>query len=543
MEHRTYLWVHLAIDDIRATLRDSFRPDEESIGSMPSSVEGTHEKILARVTKAQHQKVKLIYQIFIGARRPLAVGEMALALGLATSKQHRTSKIAQIDPVHLGKQLRHCCGLFVFANQSRIYLIHQTAREFLIARQDHAYPKSRTHDTWGHCVQQADMERVMTSICMRYLHLEDREAPSSDELSTEPSVVGECQREFIEYCCQWWATYYSLSQDVGEKDTFQDALALYDTGGKASKFWFDRFWDMTRQHDDAKSMTPIRLAALSNHNRVAEYFLHKLGVDVEAKDETGRTALYWAVELGHGEIVPMMLEEGSNFEVQGGFCGNALQAASYGGHDKIVHMLLGRGANVNAQGGHYGNALQAASAGGHDKIVQLLLDTGANFNIQGGTFGNALQAASARGHDEIVQMLLNSGGRLTARAMFSVLRKNLTTTIRLLLPYVTESVVLGKDTDYGRTLLHRAAELGRRDLTTRCLDLGAEVDATDKYGETALHYAAENEHLDIVQILVQANADRTILDSHGRTALECARGAGPREGRRSYPDIVVYLQQ
>jgi ankyrin repeat protein len=78
---------------------------------------------------------------------------------------------------------------------------------------------------------------------------------------------------------------------------------------------------------------------------------------------------------------------------------------------------------------------------------------------------------------------------------------------------------------------------------TYCLDLGAEVDATDNYGETALHYAAENGHLDIVQKLIQADADMTILDSQGPTALDCALGAGPDEGEGYYPNIVAYLQR
>ncbi|KEQ57736.1 ankyrin repeat protein [Aureobasidium melanogenum CBS 110374] len=93
--------------------------------------------------------------------------------------------------------------------------------------------------------------------------------------------------------------------------------------------------------------------------------------------------------------------------------------------------------------------------------------------------------------------------------------------------------------DHGKALLYQAAELDHKSLTNRCLDLGAEVDTTDKYGETALHYAATNGHLDIVQILTRADANKTIVDSHGRTALDCAQGAG----RRSHPDIVAYLQQ
>jgi ankyrin repeat protein len=74
--------------------------------------------------------------------------------------------------------------------------------------------------------------------------------------------------------------------------------------------------------------------------------------------------------------------------------------------------LLDNGADVNAQGGYYGNALQAASVRGYQEITQLLLDKGADVNAQGRYYGNALQAATVRGqqaaqcHNEIVQLLL-----------------------------------------------------------------------------------------------------------------------------------------
>ncbi|THY04863.1 hypothetical protein D6D03_03433, partial [Aureobasidium pullulans] len=191
----------------------------------------------------------------------------------------------------------------------------------------------------------------------------------------------------------------------------------------------------------------------------------------------------------------------------------------------------------------YGNALQAASAGGYDKTVQLLLDKGADVNAQGGRYGNALYEASVGGYDKIVQLLLERQTRLTANTMFLILTKNLRTAIPLMLPQLKTNMVCWRDADHNKTLLHWAAELGFRDLTNRCLDLGAEVEATDKYGETALHYAAENGHLNIVKKLVQANVDRTVLDSLGRTALDCARGGGPGDGRSSHPDIVAYLQQ
>ena len=41
-----------------------------------------------------------------------------------------------------------------------------------------------------------------------------------------------------------------------------------------------------------------------------------------------------------------------------------------------------KGADVNAQGGWYGNALQAASSEGHEQIVRLLAEKGADFNAK-----------------------------------------------------------------------------------------------------------------------------------------------------------------
>ena len=95
--------------------------------------------------------------------------------------------------------------------------------------------------------------------------------------------------------------------------------------------------------------------------------------------------------LAEGELVP------------------ALYYVSFFGLLYSVQWLLDKGTDVNAQGGYYGNALQAASVGGHEKVVQLLLDKGADVNAQGGECGNALQAASDGGHEKVVQLLLDKG--------------------------------------------------------------------------------------------------------------------------------------
>jgi ankyrin repeat protein len=56
---------------------------------------------------------------------------------------------------------------------------------------------------------------------------------------------------------------------------------------------------------------------------------------------------------------------------------------------EVVQLLLNQGAEVNAQGGFYGNALQAASCSGNKELIQLLLNQGADVDAQGGKDGNA----------------------------------------------------------------------------------------------------------------------------------------------------------
>jgi len=85
MENRTYLWLHLAFDEINYNYRNSLWPDQEVLNLLPTSVEDAYEKILNRIKDRQRDIVKTILLIVAGARRPLSVGEMAQALSIANT--------------------------------------------------------------------------------------------------------------------------------------------------------------------------------------------------------------------------------------------------------------------------------------------------------------------------------------------------------------------------------------------------------------------------------------------------------------------------
>lgn len=93
---------------------------------------------------------------------------MAIALGIATCSKPRITKQARLDLSNLDEKLRQLCGLFVFTSKSKIYLIYQTAREFLISKGVER-PESMV---WQECVNDQDADRVLLEICVAYLYEE-----------------------------------------------------------------------------------------------------------------------------------------------------------------------------------------------------------------------------------------------------------------------------------------------------------------------------------------------------------------------------------
>jgi Ankyrin repeats (3 copies)/NACHT domain len=373
MEHRTYLWLHLAIDHVYNTYRDSLRPDDESLQSLPSTVEAAYEKILERVSSGVKGRVKAILQIVVGARRPLTISEMALALDIATSSHLQSAIKFSINKDHLEQNIRHWCGLFIFINYSKIYLIYQTAREFLICE------NGVIRTGWKHCFRRADTETHMTRMCVRFLLLEDLQKNISHRLVTatrwnfnnviEDKSNRNVIEDFLLYLAEHWPGHLR-SSDIGENDSLMTKVYhLYDTTNEWFLLLFRLFWFTTNRYRDPSKMNRLRLASFNGHNKIVRMILVGKDVDVDETDKDGQTALMWASEGGHETVVQMLLNKGAEVNAQGGRYGNALQAASQGGHQTVVQMLLDKGAEVNAQGGHCGNALQAASQGGHQTVV------------------------------------------------------------------------------------------------------------------------------------------------------------------------------
>ena len=74
------------------------------------------------------------------------------------------------------------------------------------------------------------------------------------------------------------------------------------------------------------------------------------GIDINALDRYGQTALMLAAHHGHAEIVRLLVEHGADLNVTAKYNLSALMLAVVAGHENIARLLTHAGADLNITG-------------------------------------------------------------------------------------------------------------------------------------------------------------------------------------------------
>ena len=169
--------------------------------------------------------------------------------------------------------------------------------------------------------------------------------------------------------------------------------------------------------------TALRFAAENNHQDIVVYLLETIGLDVNHANNAGTTALIIATfnnnpalikYLGHmGANVNQTAQAAVNRTVDGeereSTVSNwtALMAASQLGYNESIEELLNNGANLNATDSDDWNALLFAVQNDHIPTAQLLIERGINFNIESIDNHTPLSLAIDNGNEEMIKLLEN----------------------------------------------------------------------------------------------------------------------------------------
>ncbi|KAJ6591131.1 ankyrin repeat-containing domain protein [Mycena vulgaris] len=500
-----FLLAKLHVDSLATKL--TAKAVREALRSLPKDLEHTYDEAMERIN-SQNQEDRNIARLILiwitNARRPLYVSELQEALAVEPgAKTLDDDNMLDVDIILA------VCGGLVTVNETDpvVRLIHYTAQDYLDGIQAREFPDAQTD---------------ITSSCLTYL--------SFTTFASLPQSVDDKHRLCERYALLAYAAEYCLVHAGGQPErVLKDSLLkfLQDSFSRFSQFR----WGIQPPWNYGRWPTPVSslwVAAFFNLQEMARHLLaHGAAVDSE---EDMDKALYVASDLGHLEIVEMLILNGAdaNAPRRGELRDTALYAASFKGHEAVARLLIKSGADVNAEGGRLGAALDAAAWAGHETVIELLLQKGADVRPHKGQhYGNALQTASFKGHTAVVRLLIDSGidvnaegGRL-GTALQAASSEGREAVVRLLLEN-------GAENQEGclESALQAAAKMGHEPVARLLIASGADVNARSDPQDSALYAASFNGHERVARFLLDNGADVNAEGGQFGNALQaaCAKG-------------------
>jgi len=165
----------------------------------------------------------------------------------------------------------------------------------------------------------------------------------------------------------------------------------------------------------AAAAAPVAEAAMAGNKETVRALL-KQGMDVNAAQGDGMTALHWAARQGDVEIAQMLLYAGANVKAStrlGGY--TPLLMAAQVGHAPMLEMLIKSGADAKVATANGTTPLMMAATAGKADAVKLLLDHGADPNAKESARGEtALMFAANFNRVDAMKALLDKGADITA---------------------------------------------------------------------------------------------------------------------------------
>ena len=289
------------------------------------------------------------------------------------------------------------------------------------------------------------------------------------------------------------------------------------------------------------------IASYNGHNDIVNSLVSD-GVDVNAQDSTGLTALHYACINGHSNVITTLLQSNADPTLQDNIGWTPLMIASSNNYNDCALVLLNsepytHGNNlmadsvishINAQNVSEETTLYIACKQSSTEIVSALLNAGADPNIISKANETVLSIALKRSNENIIELLCKSKLVDVSKELYSCCSQNTYSAVRSLLRCGADPSVAQES---GWTPLIVASYNGHIETVTVLLDSGYNIiNAKTGTGKTALYVACQQAHYSIASMLLNANANPTIETRNGWTSLLFASSKG-------YTNIIQLLLQ
>ena len=171
------------------------------------------------------------------------------------------------------------------------------------------------------------------------------------------------------------------AQQIKTKDNYRGATPLARACYLGRESIVEALLASANLNSDLVSESFIEATAFG-YEKIAKLLLNTGLVEINRKDEYGRTSLFLAARRGSREICALLLDLGADVSTENSDGKTLLLPASSYGKDGVVQLLLQRGVvEVDAADGKDRTPLSYAMEHGHEEVVKHLLDAGAKIDL------------------------------------------------------------------------------------------------------------------------------------------------------------------
>lgn len=299
-----------------------------------------------------------------------------------------------------------------------------------------------------------------------------------------------------------------------------------------------------REASDAEGSKPLHVAVEKEDEKILNALL-RAGVNIESKNNWGRTALHQAIISNRRTSFDVLLQNGASSNVADAGSMSPLHWAAKTGHAEMMQTLLAKGADRHAYDNEGNQPMHQAAWVGQRLGIETLLAERKDLDSLTKQGESLLHIACLNGNIELATYLLqnnvevNPWAKPPSRLLDSLdeFRVPLTTLTPLhyaccKASFEMVSLLLDHEawvnaaTPEGVTALMMATESEETNIVNLLLSRGAKVNASMPGTlRTALHIAARRGDLETVQQLCRAGANRSARTNassgnYGRTPQE-----------------------
>lgn len=262
------------------------------------------------------------------------------------------------------------------------------------------------------------------------------------------------------------------------------------------------------------------------------------GADVNATDNTGATALFYAVAAKNQEMAAWLLEQGASADMQNAAGRSPVAQAAQLGDIEMLKLLAAHGGDLQKRywlgRGEAAACLHIAVRNNDMKLAQYLLSEKVSTETRNSEAQSPLMLAAAMDNPAMVRLLIENGAYLYADRSFggSLLDSEMFAPpprIKSYLQQVEQQRTANITEPAWTRCLKQENDETVIDLTKieSYLQSGGDPTGADKIGRTLLHYVAEsylgNVYQSKIHLLEELAADPRLdinaQDIHGQTAL------------------------